>query len=88
MLSLFKLPFWGKNGNEEDRFPTFGVAQGVFRNFTSRKTGSAEQEDGASEYIKNEFEALHQLLDQTPEEKRFDLIQATLRRVDQKLTDL
>jgi hypothetical protein len=89
MLSLFKPPFWGRKLDKENRFPAKDLACGIFRNYLVSKVSRLGDENGdLQKSIDSEFEWLKKALDETPPQDHYNLIEATLRKVDGLLKDL
>lgn len=89
MLSLFKPPFWGRKLDNESRFPADDLACGIFRNYLVRKEICAsDKKEDVQKLIESEFESLRQALGESSSNDHYNLIEATLRRVDERLKAL
>ena len=87
MLSLFKLPFWERDSNKDtNRFPAGDLSRSIYKNYLSRQNFSSDVKHGeVQEFIESEFRSLHQSLNETPSQDQYDLIKASLRRIDDRL---
>ena len=86
MLSLFKLPFWGRGQNDRSQLPVKDLSSSIFRNYLSRQNELSENEqEMVQNYIETEFRSLQQSLDETSPLDRYEIIKALLRRVDEQL---
>ena len=89
MLSLFKFPFWRKNTIDQNCISSSDIAQGIFRNYLSRKGMiSDEISEKAHQCLQSEFDLFQKRLTERPEENQYELMRETLLRIDEKLEGL
>lgn len=89
MLSLFKPPFWGRKLDKVNRFPSENLAFGIFRNYLLGKESRIEDNtEEIQNLIESELKCLQQAMVDTPPQDHYGLIEASLRRVDDRLKDL
>ena len=87
MFSLFKSVFFGRNKNERpDEFSNNDLSFSILRNYRSRMQGINEEGcHEAADHIQAEMRSLEEALRYVDADKRYDLISASLRRIDQEL---
>lgn len=86
MLNLFKLPFFGRDGGRSDQFPAEDVSFSIFRNLLSR-SGRRDKNNCQEKmnHIHTELRSLEDRLKEMPKADRYDLIQETLRKIDEEI---
>jgi hypothetical protein len=84
MLSLFRIFTQGKKKNSSEcQLPSADISFSIFRNYLSRNKSDGEM--NATHFINNEMASLEDALRLVDDDKRYDLIVASLRRIEGKL---
>ena len=89
MLSLFKLPSWGKSQRSDNCSPIKNMTFDVWRKFLSRRSSVSEEAGrGALEMMEAKMESLQQSMAGKLPYEQYDLMRQYLREMDDELQNM